>query len=607
MAQAAPFTIDRFLGVNRKETETLLLPGEAADMVNWEITDDLKLNKMFGYERLFPSLGAHKINGMWAGELHGVRHFIFACAGHVYEHDLETGDNADLGEIADAYPTTFFAMNNTVYILDGTELYSWSGAGSISVVSGYIPTVFTAAAPAGGGTILEGLNYISGTKTQKFSADGEARDFQLAEYDIESVDAVTVNGALMIENADYTVNLEAGMVNFVTAPPEGTNNVIITWTKVTPGDRQLITNCRYYGGEYYSRRWLYGNPNRKNTRYVSGVTMAGVSDPTYWPKYTDSDVGEFEITGICTQYDKQIIFTGGNESEASAWYSYEESYTDPNTGILTTVFPVKPISSKVGNVAKGQIQIIYNNPFTLWKGVYEWSSTYVVNEKNVGWISERIQNDLDEVDLRQAITVDWSDRGQYWLCVGKKVWVLNYRVSWYDAAGNKVRGAWYVLELKHAPTCFTIVDSALCFGTGEGTIMRFDEDLLTYDGQTIAARWDMGSFDLGVDYLLKSVREMLITIKPQTQTKVKCFVSTDINGDWAEVQPDVTYAPLDFENLDFDNIDFVTNYNPQPFTRRLRLRRIGNFKLRLLADNDTPATVLSVTFPVKTAGKVRRR
>ena len=31
--------------------------------------------------------------------------------------------------------------------------------------------------------------------------------------------------------------------------------------------------------------------------------------------------------------------------------------------------------------------------------------------KNANWISKRIQNDLDKVDLRQAITIDWSDKG----------------------------------------------------------------------------------------------------------------------------------------------------------------------------------------------------
>ena len=95
---------------------------------------------MYGYAELFPSLGAHKINGMWYGTLSGTAHLIFACNGHIYEHDLETGDNTDLGTVADTYPTTFFVSNNTVYIMDGADLYSWAGSGDITSVAGYVPT-----------------------------------------------------------------------------------------------------------------------------------------------------------------------------------------------------------------------------------------------------------------------------------------------------------------------------------------------------------------------------------------------------------------------------------------------------------------------------------
>ena len=100
--------------------------------------------------------------------------------------------------------------------------------------------------------------------------------------------------------------------------------------------------------------------------------MAGASDPSYWPKFAESDVGEYEITDIVTQYNKQLIFTSGDSAEASAWYSEEEDFVDPNTGAVTALFPVYPMNAKIGNVAKGQVQIIYNNPYTIWKGVYEW-------------------------------------------------------------------------------------------------------------------------------------------------------------------------------------------------------------------------------------------
>jgi hypothetical protein len=294
MKQRKKITIDSFKGVNRKSTETLLQLGEASTMSNFIITDDMKLQKMCGYVHLFDSLGAHKVNGMWYGPISGTDHFLFACDGHVYECDMDDGTNTDLGTLTDAYPTTFWVTNNTVYIMNGAEFYSWSGSGSIAAVAGYVPTILTASPPAGGGTILESMNYLTGKKKQKFSGNGSATVYQLAEYDIASVDAVYVNDVLKTVTTDYTVSLTNGTVTFGVAPGSVTNNVSITWTKTVAGDRELITNCRYYGGVYYARHWLFGNANHKNTRYVSGVTVAGVSDPTYWPKYADSDVGEYE-------------------------------------------------------------------------------------------------------------------------------------------------------------------------------------------------------------------------------------------------------------------------------------------------------------------------
>ena len=95
---------------------------------------------------------------MWYGQLNGQNHLLFARGGKVYElkenpitHEIE---EIELGEIVDAYPTTFWVTNNIVYIMDGTEFYQWDGE-DFEVVEGYVPTAFTAAPPTGGGTILK--------------------------------------------------------------------------------------------------------------------------------------------------------------------------------------------------------------------------------------------------------------------------------------------------------------------------------------------------------------------------------------------------------------------------------------------------------------------
>jgi hypothetical protein len=137
--------------------------------------------------------------------------------------------------------------------------------------------------------------------------------------------------------------------------------------------------------------------------------------------------------------------------------------------------------------------------------------------------------------------------------------------------------------------------------------MAFDDTKGTYDGTTIVATYDTGSINLGVDWRLKSVPEMYISILPGAQSSVQIYASTDVDDTWTEVLPKVSYSPLDFANLDFDNIDFVTNYNPQPFKRRIRLKKIGSFKIRLYNGGLDSATVLSVTAPIIPRGKVKER
>ena len=109
MSEKQIFTIDKFLGVNKSETETLLQLGEASEISNFLITDDQKLMKMFGYLHL-NDIAITKINGVWYGSLLGVNHLLFARGGKVYEHNLTTNIDTELGTVVDAYPTAFFCV-----------------------------------------------------------------------------------------------------------------------------------------------------------------------------------------------------------------------------------------------------------------------------------------------------------------------------------------------------------------------------------------------------------------------------------------------------------------------------------------------------------------
>jgi hypothetical protein len=262
---------------------------------------------------------------------------------------------------------------------------------------------------------------------------------------------------------------------------------------------------------------------------------------------------------------------------------------------------VYPINAKVGNVAPGQAQIILNSPFTIWKGIYKWVSTYVMDEKNAEWVSKRIQYDLDALDLTTAITFDWDDKGLYLLCLGKKIWVFNYRVN----KNSDTPGAWYILDLPHEPTCFISIEGELYFGTTAGQIMRFDEDLRTYDGATITATWEMGFTSFGSEWLRKFIQKMYESIKPEANAYLETTYQTDVSS-YSDTYT-AYYNLATFKHANFAHFSFHTNYNPQPFKFKIRAKKIDYFKLILVSDTTGTCTVLTITLPVRTGGEVKGR
>jgi hypothetical protein len=227
------------------------------------------------------------------------------------------------------------------------------------------------------------------------------------------------------------------------------------------------------------------------------------------------------------------------------------------------------------------------------------ASTNVANEKYVGWISERIQNDIEQYDLTTAITADWSDKGWYIISIGKRVWVYNYRVTYSDGTA----GAWSILDLPHEPTCYIIVGSDLCFGTADGKIMRIDQGLSTYDGTAIAAEWEMGDYNFGNDTIQKFIQRVFISIRPRVKTYVDISYQTDRDGSSDTYR--ASYELTNFDHMDFAHFSFKTNYNPQPFKFKIRAKKFDYFKL--IMRTTVRATVLSITLPVRTGGEVRRR
>jgi hypothetical protein len=472
-------------------------------------------------------------------------------------------------------------------MVNGAEYKSFDGTNLIDVV-GYIPLVAVATPPTGGGTDYEGINLLIGKKRQQFSANGSATVYYAREQALTSVDSVYVNGALKTLTTDYSVNLTNGTVTFVVAPTTGQNNVEIYWTKGT-GSRSEITGYKQvmlYGGKNDTRVFLYGN----NTNKMHFSNLAnGVPSAEYFSVLDFSTVGstEFPITGLAKQYDRQIIFTTGG--------TYYSIYEIDANGV--TSLPIYPLNDAIGNIALGQVQVVKNNPVSIYNGVRMWTATNVRDERNESLISTRVQALLDKLNLTTAVTYDYEELREYWLCIGKTVFVYNY--------GNDT---WYLFELAHTPTSFIVISGVLFMGTSEGKIMEWANYLiddipvyLTDDGTTINSYFETGFMDFGLSWKRKFLNFAWVGMKPEQESV--CFVEWESDYDVSTEPEYIYYSLINFADVDFADFTFETNYNPQPFRLKLKAKKFTYLKLKLSNDSATDTmTILNLNLPATIGG-----
>ena len=590
---AIPKALDRFLGINETDSgDTQLAFGEASDMVNYRITDNYKLKQIEGYASLFDSISADSIQGQWYGSIGGVFYHLFACDGTLYKVVDSTGVYTSIGTIADA-PTFMFSQNSKVYILDGTDYKSWNGT-TLASVAGYIPTVAVATPPTGGGTDYEEDNLLTGKKIQLFSGNASATTYYLREQSIDAtVLIISVGASTLTEGTHFTVNRTAGTVNFSAgtsphgAPASGTNNISIQWEKASASNRAEITSCKK-ATIFGSRVHVFGGSD-KNRRYFSGLeTDVPIINAEYFPTTNVSEVGsnEFAITDIVTHNDNyQIILTDGNKS----YYSYYTTIDD------VVAFPIFELNDSVGNIAFGQAIAIDDHVYSIQYGVNRWETTSVQSQRNAPYISGRIQQTLDSIDLSSVITCNWSKKRELWIAKDTSVVVYNYR-----------NDTWYKFELLHNITSMLEIEGKMYFGDDNGQIFYFDDSLRNFDDSAIDAVWEMGFYDWGEEWLRKFINYTWISIQPQSKINLDVYWITDRDSEEKQASTSLTYNTFDYGAMDYEALSYETSSSPKPKRIRTKAKKAAYFKLILRNDKlNYTSNALAINFLANVGGKIK--
>ncbi len=479
------YKIKKWLGVNQNpDGDTELRLGEAASMRNFRVTRESSLQIRPGYHAKCTLSTGNPVRGMWTGYVNGAFYLLAACGGHVWSIDTSAWTAADLGAVTDAQ-TFFFGFGDKVYILDGTDYYSWDGT-TFGSVAGYAPVIATAAPPAGGGTLLESVNKLTGQKRQQFSPDGSATVFQLAETEVDSIDRVEVDGEEV--TTGFAAGTSAGTVTFTSAPASGTNTVEITWTKGT-GDRSTITAQLFaepFNGYTDNRIFLYGDGTNK--AYYSGLDEDGLATAEYFPDLNVLDVGteNTPVTSLIRHFNKLMAFKSD-----STYLIYYDTLTLED-GTTAAGFYTRPIDKITGNAAPGQVRLANNFPISLHgNSEYRWGLVYssgVQDERAARRISDPVLETLGGMSLSAAVTFDDEWNREFWIVQNGTACVYQYAGEAQGDTSYK-NNLWYIYTGIPA-VCFVSVDGELYFGTGGGSVMHLSRDYHSDAGEEIDAYWE---------------------------------------------------------------------------------------------------------------------
>lgn len=602
--QNSVLKIDSFLGLNENpDGDTTLKPGEFCEMRNFRITKDRHLQirpgskKILDLSRLLATLGltpaGSGLQGVWRGLAAGREITLAAWGGHIFELDLDARSARRRGTCS-GDTACFFGFGNKIYLLNGKEYLSWDGGAdtAFQTVEGYIPLIQTATTPAGGGTLLEPLNRLTGKRRVRFSPDGESSVFHLPEQGITQVLSATLSTQPV---TNFTSDLNQGTLTFSTPPSAGIDTLEITYRK-GEGQREEVTGmrfCELFNGSADTRVFLYGDGSNR-TIYSGLCHDSGQPSAEYFPQLSEIGVGEQNspITALVRHYSRLMAYKPGSTWViAYGTLALDSSYT-------TTAFTVQPVNRQLGNEAMGQARLLENDPLTLdGGGVYQWkasSSGGYANgsQNNAVRISDRVWRTLKDFDFSKVRTFNLKNSHEYWFLYTEQALIYNY-----------ANDTWYCYRDLPVEQPFEW-DGELYGLSGSGNLFHLSRVYRSDDGRPIHCYAATGAMDFDRDWLVKYSPAFFVAMRPETGARVEVLVESNRRGDYLPKL--VAYNLSSFSHVDFNHFSFSTNRKPQVQRTKVKVRKATFYRLIFQSHSaSATATILETDVRLRYAGTVK--
>ena len=585
--QRSTLTIDTFLGADFTNDPANVDIDKSPNVLNMIRDVPGKVRKSMGYQTLASFSDA--INGYHTK--HGKTNGLIHAGTTIYE-GIEDPVSVYTG--ANNARSRSWQFGDKVCILDGKALLIWDGTDVKTATSdAKIPVTLIGGNPAGGGTSYYALNLLSPGFTEQFLGTAGTTEYHLSYTDLDDTEVtaqVMANDGTwtdLVENTDFSVDRETGVVTFNSAPGEspvtGEDNVKITAYKTVEGYADRVNKCSlgvlYGASGDLNRLFVSGNPD---SEYINYQWYSAANDPTYFPDTNYQLIGTAKsaIIGYSVISSYLAVFKDKQEVEQNIVLVSSTTVKDEVTFATQTTLHGSP------SICSDSHGYLAGEPIFLTElGVYALTSQDITGRELTNLRSFFLNGKLlKETDLSKAFAFVYKDF--YILAVNGVLYILDGLQSVQTDKSAPYSTRQFVGYFRDNVDANVMWEDngALWFGSKTGKVCKFYtnvDDINSYndDGAAIVCRWETPDFDGSLFYKNKTFRYLAVRLKQAIVTSIR--ISVMKRGLWTVLSTDSSTASyLSFKGIVFSKLSFSSDITNRVIPLKTRVKKVDKARYR---------------------------
>lgn len=340
----------------------------------------------------------------------------------------------------------YFIYDNIFFFMDGINYLEFDGTEMKKVV-GTIPQTTYFKNPDGSTTIdsdedtdlvYQPVNVLTSLRKNAFIGDGKSNEYQLDGTDLDPAVTylmeATINGVKKIENIDFEVDRENGIVTF-NEIPDNEAEVYITYSKTIDGYENRILNCSI-SCEFDNRIFFSGN-----SEYPNAVFHCELNDPRYVrdTAYYECGIDLANIKALIPGNNVLWVIKEINQNTSSVYY-----LTPTIDSTYGKIYPSVSGSISLGCVSTG-INFSDDIVFFSNKGLEGISSSSLYSEQILQHRSSFVDSKmLQESDYKNVQLAEYEG---YLMClINSHIYLADSRRKVQNQS-NDIEYEWFYWEL----------------------------------------------------------------------------------------------------------------------------------------------------------------